>query len=160
MRTLVDAPFEAIVAPRGPTAPTVPHATEIQSPWTKSATEPTSAVRPSHTGIRNRTIVRSHSQLQTGVVLKGLIGLAVMIALTSSEHVWHDRTSPVARVNLALTAKALLKGVSGSASPSSAASLEAQSVIQQWFILPQVRGASTTTATMAPIRPLRIFPGP
>ncbi len=158
MRTLADASCGAIVAPRGHVAPKASHATEIRSPWPRSATDAASVIRPTHRTIRKEAIVGPHSFLRRGAVLKGLFGLTVIISLLSSEHAAHRGISRAERVNLALTAKALPIRAPSNASPRSAASLEAQSVIERWLILPRPLGATASPSTVSQIRTLRIFP--
>lgn len=159
MRTLADAWWGAIVASRGHVAPKASHATEILSPRSRFAFDPASAIPPRHTTIRKVAIVGPHSFLRRGVVLKGLFGLVVIIALPTSEYVAHHRMTQAEHVNHALTANVLPIGAPSGASPSSAASLEAQSAIERWFILPQRLGATVEPPTVSPIRTLRIVSG-
>jgi hypothetical protein len=158
MHTLADASSGAIVAPHDHVAPKASHTTEIRSPRPRSATDPASATRPLHTTTRKVRIAGRHSFLRRGVVLKGLFGIIVLVALPSSEYVAHHGVPPAVRVSPKLIAKVLPIGASSDASPSSAAFLEAQSVIERWFVLPQPPGAAAATSAVSQIKIPRIFP--
>jgi hypothetical protein len=157
MRMLADAPFGATVAPPGHVALEASHAIELQSPQPRSKTDAASAVQPLHATIRKVAIANSNSFSRRGVVLKGLFGVIVMIAFPSSEHVTHHRMSRAARADLASTTKVASKRVPINASPGPAASLEAESVIERWFMLPQPPRAIAAQSTTS-IRLLRVFP--
>jgi hypothetical protein len=158
MGMLADAPFAATVAAPGHVALEASHAIELQSPQPGSKTDAASAIQPLHATIRNVTIANSHSFSRRGVVLKGLFGLIVMIAFPSSEHVTQRRMSRAARADPASSTKVVLERMSINASPGPAASLEAESVIERWFILPQPPGAIAAQSTTSPIGLLRVFP--
>ncbi len=156
MRTLADASSGAIAAPCGHVTPNVSHATAIRSPQPRSAADPASAIRPLHTTARKKAIVGQRSFVRRSLVFKGLFGLIIIVALWESGHVVHQRMSQKERVNLASTAKLVPIGAPSKASPGSAVSLEAQSVIQRWFVLLQPMGA-TAASPASSIRTVRIF---
>jgi hypothetical protein len=154
MRTRADSSCGTIVAPRGHVTAKASHANQMP----RSPTDPALATRPLHATARKEAIVGPRSFVRRSIVLKGLFGLIVIVALPDSEYVAHQRMSRAERVNLASTAKVLSLGAPSNASPSSAASLEAQSVIKRWFTLPQPMGATAAPSTVSSIRTVRIFP--
>lgn len=158
MAMLANASFEPTVAPPGYVAPKISHATETRTPWPRSATDPASAIRPPRAIMRKEAIANPHSFFRRGTLLKVLFGLIGIIALPSSQDDTHHGVSPAGRVNLALTSNLLSKGAAANTLSRSGASLEAQSVIERWFILPQPPGPITALSTILPIRILRIFP--
>jgi hypothetical protein len=97
--------------------------------------------------------------LACGVGLRSLFGVIVMVTLVRAGNLAHQELSRVERVGLGPASGVLSKGVPTSASSNSAASLEARSAIDGWFVLrapPAQVGASSTTS---PIKVLRIVPG-
>jgi hypothetical protein len=95
---------------------------------------------------------------RSAVALAGILGLITVATLPGHKHVSHLGLPRAPQIKLAPSSKVHSKGTLTNVSPSSPVSLEAQSVIEGWFALPQVPRTITATSTIPSIRILRAFP--
>ena len=156
VRRLADTSVGYIAARRGDVALNPSFARAVRSPPIGAEGGPKLAVEPFDIALRTASAVGVHRFFRCGAALRSLFGTIVIATLLCVANLPHHRLPRVERVNRGPASDVLSKATPTSGSSNSAASLEAQSVIEGWFVLrpppPPVRESSTTL----PIRILRV----
>lgn len=158
--TQADTPFRPIVTSRGDAASKVSDAAEIWPPRPGAATDPSLAIQPYDITLRKEAVVDIRSVVRGRVSLKGrFVVIVTVVGLLGLEYVAHHRLSAVDRVSMLPPSHVHSDGPPTNVWSNSGASLEAQSVIEGWFILPEMPGSITATSITPPIGTLLVFPG-
>jgi len=158
VRRLATTPVGCIAALRGDAVRNPSGAHEVRSPPKGAEGGLTLPVVPHRIASTTAPAVGVQVFLICRAVLSGLFGAIAIVVLLHFGTLAHQRISRVERASPRPTSEVLSKGAPASASSNSAASLEARSTIEGWFVLRQPPAPVTDNPTTSPIRILRVIP--